>query len=840
MTSSQPASTVTSDSSSVLLAVGIAASAGGLSAVSAVLNHIPPGIAAFYVLAQHMSPTHRSHLTELLSREAKIRVVDLEDDTVPEADTLYVTPPKWDSALENNRLRLRPPSESVGSPKPSADRLFSSIAQGATDRAVGIVLSGTGSDGAYGVQQLREFGGITIVQEPESAGYDGMPLAAIQTGCVDLVLPAEEIGTHLKRIAQTDYDPLAPRPAISVKGKLDDIFVRLEDETGINFREYKESTIFRRINRRMRALGIPDYEAYARYVEDNTAEVFALQKDLTISVTSFFRDPEHFEQLRVAIEGIVAQSDDRQIRVWVVGCATGEEAYTIAILFAEALGGLENFLKTRVLILATDVDQQALETARRGVYPNSALDDVAPELREKYFRTGETETLIHPILRAAIVFSPHNVFADPPFLKIDLITARNVLIYFKTAVKRQVMQRFHYALRQDGYLFLGTSEALSDAQAEFESVTFAERVFVPRALGQRSAFLDFVPTAIKPTPRLRRSETSEAIPHQDGRLFEALVKGMSPNAFIATATGAIVRVFGDITPIAQISDRTNFNFNIQLLKSPFYEEALSLSAVALRQMQERFGTWHSNSSNHTQTRMRCVPIINESGGEAHVLFVIETRDITEENPHLEDMSDEERLSHIREIEAEMLRNREVLQQTLDELQTSNEELQSMNEELQSAGEEMQATNEQLQTSNEELQSANEELITVNEEMHGNSTALHRVSEELSRTMEALPMIFLMVDNEHQIKQASHLAIDLFELPSLVPDGVPLYRCKAPPPFPNFGDLVDRAINDGETYEDVITNETTRYLFRVLPYKPTGSELSYAMISMVLLPSEESR
>jgi len=821
---------------STILTVGIAASAGGLAAMSTFLKELPADIPAIYILAQHLSPTHRSHLSELLSRQTSIIVENLEDETTPKPGTLYITPPNADSVLEDGVLRLRKPSQTLGSPKPSADRLLKSIALGERERSVGIVLSGTGSDGSYGVQQIREVGGITIVQKPETADYDGMPLAAVQTGCVDLILEPQAIGEHLHRIAEALHAPIGKAPKTGEHSTLDEIFTQLEHETGIDFREYKESTIFRRIDRRIRALGIKDYTAYAEYLKSNTREVSALQKDLTISVTEFFRDPDHFEQLKHCVTKIISETTDRQVRVWVVGCATGEEAYSLAILFSEALGGLENFLKTRILILATDVDAKALETARRGIYPNSALNAIPSEIRDKYFRIGEAEAMVHPILRAAIVFSLHNVFADPPFLKVDLISARNVLIYFKSNVKHRVMQRFHYALRSTGYLFLGTSETLADAQTEFEKSAYGERIFAPRVLGKRPAIFDF---EMQPMRFIAPAKPRVAKPARDTQqqdeTFEALVRGMSPNAFITTAAGAIVRVFGDITAVAQISEKTLFNFNIQLLKTPFYEEALSLSAVALRNANERIGSWQENEEGKTKTRLRCIPIISSDSGEAHVLFVIETRDASQDNSDLEDMSEAERLSHLREMEAEMLRNREVLQQTLDELQTSNEELQSMNEELQSTGEEMQATNEQLQTSNEELQSANEELITVNDEMHLNSNTLHRVSEDLARTMDALPMVFLMVDHMLMITQASHLASDLFDLPGLIPDAVALSRCKIPKGFPKLVPLVEDAIQKQAVHESVIETNDAKYYFRVLPYTLEDSVGQYAMVSAVPLP-----
>ena len=442
--------------------IGIASSAGGLEAISLLVQNLPQNANAVYVVAQHMSPTHKSVLSTLIARETRLQVQELETETRPEPDTIYVTPPNTDVTYLNGTLWLRHPSGHAASPKPSADRLFKCLAAECGEHCMGIVLSGTGSDGSYGVQAIREAGGITIAQEPATAKYDGMPTSAIETGCIDLTLSPEQIGTHLEKILARPRNFEALRDLMDTPSPLGDLFGILLARTQVDFRDYKENTLNRRVARRMTALGIDSYDAYVDYCRSNADEVDALHRDLLISVTRFFRDPHQFHHLKSELKETFASRTTGPIRIWIVGCATGEEAYSVAIIIAELLGGISALAKRNVQVFATDIDQRAIEVARRGVYPITAAGDVPAELLPDYFVVGETDITVRPELRAVTLFSHHNVFQDPPFINVDLVSIRNLLIYFNLSLQERVLSRLHYALSSTGLLFLGTSESVGE------------------------------------------------------------------------------------------------------------------------------------------------------------------------------------------------------------------------------------------------------------------------------------------------------------------------------------------------------------------------------------------
>ncbi|MDU8913676.1 chemotaxis protein CheB [Aestuariicoccus sp. MJ-SS9] len=728
--------------------VGIVASAGGLEAMSLLAQNLPKKSGAVYVLAQHMSPTHKSLLGQLIARETTLPVVEIESGVVPEPDTIYFTPPNSNVILKDGELRLVEPSGHPATPKPSGDLLLKSIARECGEKCVAIILSGTGSDGSYGVQAVREAGGITIAQDPASAKYDGMPSSAIETGCIDLTLIPEQIGQHLENILSAPRDFGALRQINMKSNRLADLLQIVFARTRVNFRDYKESTINRRIARRMTALSIERYEDYVDYCRSSQNEVDALFRDFLISVTRFFRDPEQFEQLFEEIRELVENKEDDPVRVWIAGCATGEEAYSIAILLAEAMGGLAELRKSRVQIFATDIDARALGIARIGSYPATAANDIPHAYLSKYFTLDGDRIEVKPELRSVMLFSQHNIFQDPPFLNLDLASIRNVLIYFNPGLQEKVLSRLHYALAADGVLFLGTSETVGVVDVLFEGRSRGDKIFGKRSLSRRIAG-DFEPmtTELTMPPRAQTSDAAKVLAQKDGfRQFEALLRAVAPQGFIATRGGEIVRVVGDITEFAALSETSSLKLNVRLLRRELGEDAQNLIAVSSRSKQKRTGQWvpFARGSEAIEVRLHCYPFKSDGSSEETFLLAFESR----EPQHLserdvDEMSDAERTDYIRKVEREMASTKDTLQQTVEELQTSNEELQSLNEELQSTNEELQATNEELETSNEELQSTNEELITVNEEMQINSAELHKVSTELSATFAYAPFPMLM-------------------------------------------------------------------------------------------------
>ncbi len=767
-----------------LFYVGIGASAGGLEAASSLVQNLPAVANAVYILAQHMSPTHKSLLTSLISRETPLPVVELTGETVPTANTFFITPPNTDVILEDGLLKLVEPGGHTASPKPSADRLFKSLAHEQGQNCVGVVLSGTGSDGSYGVQAIREAGGITIAQDISTAKYDGMPASAAETGCIDLTLSPEQIGQHLEKILARPRDFGALRRLNERPSKLSDLFQILLARTSVDFRDYKETTVSRRINRRMAALDIEDYDEYVAYCRASVEEVDALYRDLLISVTRFFRDRGQFEQLRNEFEKMTANREIGQLRLWVAGCATGEEVYSIAIMLAEAMGGIEELSKSRIQIFATDIDDRALEVARRGIYPITAASDIPEEFLDKYFKVHDGQIEVMRELRDLTLFSLHNIFQDPPFLNLDFVSLRNVLIYFNTALQNRILHRIHYALNPSGFLFLGTSESVGNMESLFETRSGTDKIYSKRRLGMASSIRPEIGNPAYgrwiPAAPAKKMEDSQPGHFFDAGMFSALARSVAPNGFILTRSGEIVRVYGDISPFTQLTENAPLWIGIRSLRKSLRDEISGLFATALKNKERRTGRWHDlDGAKFNQARSVCYPLPSTEDNEDHVLVAIETRMKDTPFEELEAMSETEQHTYIRQMELEIAQTREALQQTVEELQTSNEELQSINEEMQSTNEELQATNEELETSNEELQSTNEELITVNEELQVNSHELQRVSTDLTATLQVVPFPVLVIDQALIVRRASDAAMKEFQIRELPQTGVHLSQCEFP-------------------------------------------------------------
>ena len=786
--------------------VGVAASAGGLEAVSALVQNLPQDANAVYVLAQHMSPNHKSLLTSLIARETKLPVVELGDeDIVPQPNTFYMTPPNHDVSLENGKLGLRSPSKHAAPPKPSADRLFKSIAAECGEYCVGIVLSGTGSDGSYGVQAMREAGGITIAQDSASAKYDGMPSSAVETGCIDLTLTPTQMGQHLEKILTSSRNFDALRALNETPGRMNDLMHILLARTRVDFRDYKENTVNRRVARRMVALGIEDYDDYVAHCRVSTQEVDALFRDLLISVTRFFRDNDQYEVLKAQVAELVERKGKDTIRVWVAGCATGEEVYSLAILLGEAMGGVEHLDKSRIQIFATDIDARALDVARAGRYPIAAAQGIPEQYLEKYFDQSSGKLRVSRALRSVTLFSHHNVFQDPPFMNVDLVSLRNVLIYFNSMLQERVLTRVHYALSPGGVLFLGTSETVGNLQSQFRPVRGSDKIFTKRTTFRRDLSNRLALSDIRSTGSMQRRRAREEEPSTEqtasAQMYDALLKSLAENGFVATRSQAILRVMGDISPYLTLSDKSRLTLSTELLKQPLRDDAMSLISLTLKNKTRRKGQWHPMKFGDTdEVRIVVYPLGSISTGDEHALVAIETRTSAKPAEKLDDLSESERLEYLRHIESEMLTTRDALQQTIEELQTSNEELQSVNEELQSTNEELQATNEELETSNEELQSTNEELITVNEEMKVSSTEMRMLGSELTAILESSPYPMLVLDEALLIRRASVAALKFFGLPDITPAGHHLAQVATPAGFPS---LVERASEVFRTRKETV-------------------------------------
>ncbi|MEM9636237.1 MAG: chemotaxis protein CheB [Pseudomonadota bacterium] len=805
-----------------LTIIGIGSSAGGLEAIRELVATLPTDLQVAYVVVQHMSPHHKSLMTELVARQTSLVVRDVVDGSVPEPNVIYVTPPKTDVVYEKGKLNLVDPSHEVASPKPSVDRFLLSLADGHGEKSMAIILSGTGTDGAYGVQAIREAGGITIAQDTESAKYDGMPMAAMQTGCVDLVLRPFEIGAHLQKILTSPRDFDAFRQEASEKSPSSDLLQILLARTRVDFREYKQTTINRRIERRMIALGIDSHEEYTQFCRVNPNAVDALFKDLLISVTRFFRDKSEFEALKELLPAVLKKKTNTPFRVWIAGCATGEEAYSIAILLCEALGGAKVQLKDHVQIFATDIDKDALEVARKGIYGMAALNDIPKELSDQYFIQQNDGIRVIDSLRSAILFSDHNVCQDPPFQKVDLLCCRNLLIYFGNALQHKVMSRFHYALTETSLMFLGTAETVAGSDELFVQDSQSAHIYRRRSI-RRSEHTPFSNTRNVPQSR-KIAPATTAVPtpghSTDRQMFEALALALGKNSVLVTDEYSIVRIYGNVSSFIEMNETSNLKMHIDLLRRPFREEARSLVTLALKNGEHRSGVRHLLADDDdAEIRLDVYPIIARDINERAALVVFSEVQVdrskgldTEITPGGEAFESD----RIRLLEDEVATTREALQQTIEELETSNEELQSLNEELQSTNEELQATNEELETSNEELQSTNEELITVNEELQVTAAELSGRTGELMSVLETAPLAIMVLDTALQISQATNAAAEMFGLSRPV-SNPHVSQCILPENCPSLAPICNETLKLGEPISREFTSKGSRFKLTCSPF-----------------------
>jgi two-component system CheB/CheR fusion protein len=725
--------------------VGIGASAGGLEALSALVSNLKPGLPASYVIAQHLSPSYKSMLPQLLARETGLEVIEIESGQIPRFDKIYITPPNHNVILQDGRLLLVQ-SPRDANPKPSVNKLLSSLAEERREDAIGIILSGTGSDGASGVRAIKAAGGFAFAQEPSSAKYDGMPQASIASGSVDWVLTPEKIAEELALLCAshpvlpgTDDDRKDP-PGAPLKRLLG----KVRAHTKLDFSGYKETTLWRRIERRMIANRTYSIDHYLDYVERVPEELDRLAKDVLISVTSFFRDGDAFAALEKAVLRIVARKQPGdEIRVWVAGCATGEEAYSIAILFHKLIGArIDQF---RLQIFATDVDMEAMQIARRGSYAAGTLADIDPAIVRQYFHPNEDRFEIVKPIRDLVIFARQDLVLDPPFLRLDLITCRNVLIYLQNNLQAKILSLFHYALQPEGSLFLGKSESVTQQELLFlpedkESRIFRRRGTAGRRLPSNAGYAPAVGVD-PPAPPL-----AARVAPREQQLLKAVGAFYLPPGVVINSAMQIQHVIGDVGDHLQLSPgKASLDF-IGLLGKELRVEAQTLVHNAEQKRISVFGRRRLPSRSKKAEPMRlAVHPFGLDTGEA--LFFVAFERIVPQGKGGEADASAESQSSRKELEDELIATREHLQTLVEELETSNEEMQALNEEVQAANEELQATNEELEAANEELQSTNEELLTINEELQVKSAEVVAANADMELIQNNVGMPIVVVDRD---------------------------------------------------------------------------------------------
>jgi len=839
--------------------VGIGASAGGLAAFEAFFSGMPadtdPGMA--FVLVQHLAPDHKSILSELVKRYTRMQVLEVADGMAVKPNHAYIIPPNRDMAFLNGALQLLEPAAPRGQRLP-IDFFFRSLAQDQHERAICIVLSGTGSDGTLGVRAVKGEGGMAMAQNPESTDYDGMPRSAIATGLVDFVLPPAEMPAQLIAYAAHAFRK-TPRPVLPVAFKAEDmlkkIFILLRGQTGHDFSKYKQNTIVRRVERRMAVQQIKQLDGYVRYLQQNPVEVAALFRDLLIGVTNFFRDPEAFVTLEAQVipRLFAGKPAGALIRVWVPGCSTGEEAYSIAMLLQERLEALKQNFKVQVF--ATDIDPEAINKARAGVYPTSIAADIPPQRLARFF-TQDPDADAYRInkgIRDILIFSEQDVIQDPPFSKLDLISCRNLLIYMGGELQKKIIPLFHYALNPGGFLFLGTSETVGEFADVFTAMDRKSRLYQRKEDSysvHRPALREFLLPLTEDGVALQPSR--KALGENKLRLRElterALLRQYAPVGALVLERGEILYLHG----------RTG----LYLEPAPG-EAGMNILKMAREGLRRELASALRRAAAHKES-VRCPGLRVKTNGEfstvnltvqpvaagpdaavAPSLFLVILEEVPSEKRErpgkaaavesVEGVSESatESDARVAALKQELRAKEEYLQTLNEELETSNEELTSSNEEMQSINEEMQSTNEELETSTEELQSVNEELGTVNTELQASVAELSRANNDMNNLLAGTGTGSIFVDHQLRIRRFTPAATQVI---NLIPTDVGRPVGHIVSNLAGYDRLVEdvQAVLDSLAPKEfeVQTKEGGWYLMFIRPYRTQENLIEGAVITFV--------
>ena len=760
--------------------VGIGASAGGLEAFEQFFRHIPPDSGMAFVLVSHLDPDHASMLTEILQRSTTMPVVEALDQVPVLPNCVYAIPPNRDMSIFHGELHLSEPDMPRGQ-RMVIDAFLRSLAEDQGEKAVGIILSGTGTDGTLGLRAIQGAGGISLVQEPATAKYDGMPISAIQAGYATYVLPVEKMPEQLLNNrrnlnVQLEKPPSPPSGA----GGLNRILMLLRSGTGHDFSLYKKSTIGRRIERRMSQHNIESMEIYARYLKEHPPEVHLLFKELLINVTSFFRDPEAFVALKHDMLPLLLKDKPESyvFRVWVAGCATGEEAYSIAILLREIMD--ETHMEFKTQIYSTDLDEDAIAVARGGFYPPNITQDVAPERLRRFFTKEDAGFRVKKEIREMVVFATQNVIKDPPFTKLDLLSCRNLMIYLEPELQNRLIPTFHYAMKPGGVLFLSPSESIGNHTELFTPLNRKWKFYqtTPSVASTRAV----MSSGLSWTRDNNMKGPDEVIAKIKETDFAELTKRMllqsyAPASVVTNLKGDILFVHGDTGKyLRPAPGQATLNVvemardGLQLeLRAAIHNAADKGTPTLNREVTfGKHGEFHSVSFS-----VRSLPYPDAGQSLLLVSFqevpIQKTAQPASVSPELSKPARGKRAAgtndqlRVEELERELAYTKENLHATIEEQQASNEELKSTNEEMQSTNEELQSTNEELETSKEELQSVNEELVTVNAELQDKIEQLAGMQNDMKNLLDNINIGTVFLNDALHIKRFTREATRVYRL-----------------------------------------------------------------------------
>lgn len=813
--------------------MGIGASAGGLEALEQLFGKMPVDSGAAFVVVQHLSPDFKSMMDELLSRYTKMAIHLVENGMRLEANALYLIPPRKNMVLENGHLVLTDQESTRGLNLP-IDIFFSSLAKDQGGKSVGVILSGTGSDGSRGIVEIRDAGGFVAVQSTDDASFDGMPKNAIATGRVQLVCSVADMpGRILSSLNQGFVDEDAALAPIQPGEELSAIFASFRKQFAIDFSMYRDATLQRRIERRMHLSGFQSLLDYARELRNSSGELEILYRDLLVEVTAFFRDGDAFAKLREEVVLPILQACDGrdEIRVWVAGCATGEEAYSLAMLFYDAANDSDRVPVVKVF--ATDVHRSSLEAASAGIYSGESLSAMPEDMRDKYFKLRGSLYHISGEIRKMVIFAPHNMAADPPFTRLDLITCRNVLIYLKPEVQQRVLAMFHFGLKQDGFLFLGSSETLGDLAKEFDPIDSHWRIF--RKLRDVRLKKQHSPAYLPTFVGMRRRPVNNPVlakpSESQGSILDELIDRFMPTSFLVNRHHELMHSFGKANrflvqpkgrPTLELPRMLSGDLRIAvqtaLLRASNHNEKVVFDGVRIESVGEVASYQVTVEPFESQNEQLFSILLHKEIIQAEV-----AAEVFHPDQHSE--------QRIQELERDLQFSRQSLQASVEELETSNEELQSTNEELT-------ASNEELQSTNEELHTVNEELYTVNSENQRKIEELSRLTADMDNLIESTNIGTIFLDKSLRIRRftpAIQAAFDILEQDVGRPIGQFAYHFDDP----SLIEEAQQVLATGEPHELSIrplNSERRVYLKRTLPYRVGSGQIDGVIITFTDITS----
>ncbi|HEX2962475.1 MAG: chemotaxis protein CheB [Bacteroidota bacterium] len=821
--------------------VGIGASAGGLEALEQFFTNVNQDSGMAFVVIQHLDPNYKGMMPELLQRFTPMHVLQAKDGLRTKPNTVYVIPPNKSMSVLNRTLHLFAPVEKRGLRLP-IDYFFSSLADDLQEKSIGIVLSGMGSDGATGLRSIKEKGGIVLVQDPAAAKYSGMPRSAIEAVVADFVAPADELAGKLQAFFKhaRAVNSISTPEGIG-KNALEKIIILLRAQTGHDFSLYKKASIYRRIERRMTVHKIDTISHYIRFLQENQEELEILFKELLIGVTNFFRDPVVWEYLKEKIFPPLFEKLPARyvLRAWVAACSTGEEAYSLAIVFREALDLLkQNNRNLKLQIFATDLDADAVNKARKGFFPANISSDISPERLNRFFTPSEGGFCVKPEIREMVVFAQQNVTKDPPFTKLDLLLCRNLLIYLEPELQKSLISLFHYSLNPGGVLILGSSESNSDNRILFKSIEPKLRIYrrlvstVPRQVELPASDINIKTDPVKKYPNMKATDNMGTLADQ------LMLQKFAPASVLVNSDGDILYITGRTgNYLEPSSGRANMNI-FAMARSGLRNELPMVFHRALKNYQK---TVLRNVEIRDNEKTYCVDLtvqkIEKPDALRDLVMVVfsEVTQMKEKEP-LKSKGGKSLLKnspdnlHNGQLQLELQKLKKEMQNSFEVMQTSQEELRSANEELQSTNEELQSTNEELTTSKEEMQSLNEELQTVNFELQSKVDEFTVVNNDMNNLLNSIDIATLFLDRELHIRRFTKQTTKIFKLiqsdigrsftdqvsdleyPEILNDATEVLRTLIP------------------LRKDVVTNDGRWFEARIMPYRTMDDRIDGLVIT----------